>query len=97
MLSINDDIIDISHARLELSGLILCLLELIFSVVLFDSFSCLEKSLCDHSYQSSDLSSIVYENFKILTLPTALELEKMKMNKVIFFFALLDFFLDFHH
>ena len=67
-------------------SMILCPLELIFSVVFFDGFSCLEKSLCDHSYQSSDSSSMVDEEFKILH-HRCIRIRKVKADKSIFLYS----------
>ena len=46
--------------------MILWSLELIFPVVLFNGFSCLEEFLGNYSYQSLELSSMVGEYSKIL-------------------------------
>ena len=93
MLSINDDVIEILHVRLECnhmpSG---AYLEL--SMALFNGFSCLDKSLCNHSYQSSDSSSMVDEYSKILHHPY-IRIRKVKMDKVNFSLLFLDSFLTF--
>ena len=92
MLSINDDNIDILHARLELLVWSYYPLEFIFSVVLFGGFSCLKKPLCDHFYQSSDSSSIVDEDSKILH-HHCIRIRKVKTDKVNFsLFILVSFF-----
>ena len=82
MLSINDDVTDISHVRLVIC-MILHPLELIFPVVSFNGFSCLEESLCNYSYQSLDSSRIVDEYSKILH-HHCIRIRKEKMDKVNF-------------
>ena len=66
MLSLNDEVYWLVMSKIRAISMILCTLELIFSVVLFDDFSCLERSLYNHSYQSSNLTSMVDEYSKIL-------------------------------
>ena len=83
--------------KIRVISMILYLLELIFSVVLFNGFSCQEKSLCNHSYQSSDSSSMVDECSQIIHYH-CIRFRKVKMDKVnfslLFWVSFLTFCID---